>query len=152
MCSFSIDYAKAWPLNRERYQLPGKSRGLVRRRGHRAVVRAIAWQLRAVAGQVEGLAREASNRTAAGRLRVVGRLSADRLTETTVPLKRARSRRFAYISPALSPIIDQKDTRSVVSSLVRAVHRHALKLCAEVTLKHHAVRFVSGSINSGNQA
>jgi hypothetical protein len=55
------------------------------------------------------------------------------------------------VSRALPPIIDQKDTRSVVPSLVRAVHRHALKLCAEVTLKHQAVRFVSGSIHSGNQ-
>ncbi len=54
--------------------------------------------------------------------------------------------------PALPPILDQKDTRSVVSSLVRAVHRHALNLCAEVTLKHHVVRFLSSSINSGNQA
>lgn len=54
-------------------------------------------------------------------------------------------------SPALPPIVNQIDTRPVVSSLVRAVHRDALKVCTEVTLKHNAVSFVSGSIDPGGK-
>ena len=56
------------------------------------------------------------------------------------------------LSSTLPPIVNEVDIRSVVTGLVGPVHRHPLKICPKVTLKHPTIGFVTSRIDTGHQA